>query len=48
SGKNVTVTNASWNGSLATGGSTQIGANFNYSGTNTTPTTFAINGTTCG
>ena len=47
SGENVTVTNASWNGSLATGASTQIGANFSYSGTNTAPTTFAINGTTC-
>jgi cellulose 1,4-beta-cellobiosidase len=39
SGKTVTVTNASWNGSLAAGGSaTGIGANFNYSGTNTAPT----------
>ena len=32
SGENITVTNASWNGSLAAGGSTQIGANFTYSG----------------
>jgi hypothetical protein len=47
SGKNVTVTNASWNGALATGASTQIGANFNYSGTNTAPTAFTINGTAC-
>ena len=47
SGKNVTVTNASWNGSLATNASTQIGANFSYSGTNTAPTVFTINGTTC-
>jgi cellulose 1,4-beta-cellobiosidase len=47
SGKNVTVTNASWNGSLATGASTQIGANFNYSGTNTAPTAFTVNGTAC-
>jgi len=45
SGKNVTVTNASWNGSLATGGSTSFGANFNYSGTNTAPTVFTLNGT---
>jgi endoglucanase len=37
SGQTVTVTNASWNGSLAAGGSTQIGANFTYSGTNTPP-----------
>ena len=37
SGETVTVTNASWNGSLASGGSTQNGALFNYSGTNTPP-----------
>ena len=47
SGENVTVTNASWNGSLATGAATQIGANFSYSGTNTAPTAFSINGTAC-
>ena len=35
SGEAITVTNASWNGSLATGASTQIGANFSYTGTNT-------------
>ena len=39
SGENVTVVNASWNGSLAAGANTTgIGANFNYSGTNTAPT----------
>jgi endoglucanase len=37
SGKTVTVTNASWNGNLSAGASAQIGANFNYSGTNTPP-----------
>jgi len=37
SGKTVTVTNASWNGNLAAGANTQLGANFNYSGTNTAP-----------
>src|ERR1019366_6175517 len=47
SGKNVTVTNASWNGSLATGGSASIGANFSYSGTNTAPTAFTLNGVAC-
>ena len=46
-GQNVTVTNASWNGSLATNGSAQIGANFNYSGTNTSPTAFTLNGVAC-
>lgn len=47
SGANVTVTNASWNGSVATNGTVTIGANFNYSGTNTSPTTFTLNGVTC-
>lgn len=47
SGANVTVTNASWNGSVAGGASTQIGANFSYSGTNTAPTAFTVNGTAC-
>src|SRR6266487_1729574 len=47
SGENITVPNASWNGSLATGGSAQIGANFSYTGTNTAPTVFTLNGNTC-
>jgi endoglucanase len=39
SGKAVTVTNASYNGSLAAGAAaTGVGANFNYSGTNAAPT----------
>jgi len=37
SGETVTVTNASYNGSLSAGGSTSLGANFSYSGTNTPP-----------
>jgi endoglucanase len=37
SGKTVTVTNESYNGSLAAGANTQLGANFSYSGTNTAP-----------
>jgi len=45
SGKTVTVTNASWNGSLAAGASTQNGALFNYSGTNTAPATVTCTGT---
>ena len=47
SGENVTVTNASWNGALATGASTAIGANFSYSGTNTAPAAFTLNGVAC-
>jgi cellulose 1,4-beta-cellobiosidase len=47
SGQNITVTSESWNGSLATGASAQIGANFSYTGTNTAPATFTLNGETC-
>jgi cellulose 1,4-beta-cellobiosidase len=47
SGKNVTVTNAAWNGSLGTGTEIQIGANGSYSGTNTAPAVFTLNGAQC-
>ncbi|MEV0403320.1 endo-1,4-beta-xylanase [Actinoallomurus sp. NPDC050550] len=47
SGKDVTVTNASWNGTLPAGASTSVGANFTYTGTNTAPTAFTLNGTAC-
>jgi hypothetical protein len=50
SGANVTVTNESYNGTIAAGGSlTGIGFNGTWNGvTNAVPTSFAINGTTCG
>ncbi|WP_329260502.1 endo-1,4-beta-xylanase [Actinoallomurus sp. NBC_01490] len=47
SGKDVTITNAGWKGTLATGASTSIGANFTYSASNTAPTAFTLNGTAC-
>ncbi|MFI0898203.1 family 43 glycosylhydrolase [Streptomyces sp. NPDC020983] len=47
SGTQVSVTNASYNGSLATGGSTSFGFNGTYTATNPIPTTFTLNGTTC-
>jgi hypothetical protein len=47
SGKTVTVTNTSWNKTLAAGAATSAGAQFTYSGTNAAPTSFAVNGTTC-
>jgi hypothetical protein len=47
SGKAVTVTNASYNGSLGTGGTANPGAQFSYSGTNTAPTAFTLNGVGC-
>ncbi|MBV9451356.1 MAG: cellulase family glycosylhydrolase [Streptosporangiaceae bacterium] len=47
SGENVTVTNASYNGSVATNGTVNFGAQFSYSGTNTNPTAFTVNGVAC-
>jgi cellulose 1,4-beta-cellobiosidase len=46
SGQNVTVSNVSWNGSLAAGASTTAGGLFNYSGTNAAPTSVTCTGTT--
>ncbi|WP_305784451.1 cellulose binding domain-containing protein [Symbioplanes lichenis] len=45
SGANVTVRNAAWNGSLATGATTTIG--FNGSGSGAAPASFTVNGTLC-
>ncbi|MCO8271189.1 glycoside hydrolase family 6 protein [Actinoplanes sp. TRM 88003] len=47
SGANVTATNPSWAGSLPTNGNATFGFNANYSGTNTSPATFSLNGTAC-
>jgi hypothetical protein len=48
SGTAVTLTNAAWNGSIASGGTLSgIGFLANYSGTNTNPTAFTLNGTAC-
>jgi Glycosyl hydrolase family 48/Cellulose binding domain/Bacterial Ig domain len=43
----VTATNMSWNASIPTNGSVNIGFNGSYSGTNSKPTSFSINGVTC-
>jgi hypothetical protein len=48
SGQTVTVQNESYNGNIPAGGSTSAGANFSYSGTNTAPDTFSVNGSVCG
>ncbi|MDT0341685.1 glycoside hydrolase family 48 protein [Streptomyces litchfieldiae] len=48
SGQTVTVVNESFNATIPAGGSTSAGANFTYSGTNTAPTTFSVNGSVCG
>lgn len=47
SGKTVTATNLSYNGSLPAGSSVAIGFNGSYSGTNAKPTAFLLNGTSC-
>ncbi|MET9452021.1 glycoside hydrolase family 48 protein [Streptomyces cinerochromogenes] len=47
SGQTVTAKNASYNGTIAAGAAVSTGAQFTYSGTNTAPTSFAVNGTTC-
>jgi hypothetical protein len=47
SGSTVTVRNASYNGSLATGASTTPGFNGSWSGSNPAPTSFKLNGVTC-
>lgn len=48
SGSRVTGTNMPYNGSLATGASVSVGFNGTWSGTNPNPTSFSVNGTTCG
>ncbi|MFH9859428.1 glycoside hydrolase family 48 protein [Streptomyces sp. NPDC017202] len=47
SGKQITVTSASYNGTIAAGASVGTGAQFTYSGGNAAPTTFSVNGTPC-
>ncbi|GAA2923038.1 cellulose 1,4-beta-cellobiosidase [Streptomyces mexicanus] len=47
SGADVTATNESYNGSLATGASASFGFQGTYSGTNAVPATFTLDGVTC-
>jgi hypothetical protein len=44
SGADVTVINESYNDTIAAGGTVNFGFNINYSGTNTKPTGFTVNG----
>jgi cellulose 1,4-beta-cellobiosidase len=46
-GQNVTATSLDWNANVPTGGMVGIGFNASYSGANTDPSNFAINGTAC-
>ena len=48
SGTRVTGTNMPYNGSLATGASVSVGFNGTWTGTNPNPTSFSVNGVTCG
>ncbi|BCB90503.1 cellulase family glycosylhydrolase [Phytohabitans suffuscus] len=47
SGATVTATNVGYNGAIATNGTVSFGFNGSWSGTNTAPTSFALNGVTC-
>jgi len=47
SGQHVTVTNAAWNGTLATGASVSTGFNGSFGSANPVPTAFTVNGTPC-
>jgi len=47
SGSSVTARNVGYNGTIAPGGSAGFGFQATYSGTNTSPTSFALNGTAC-
>jgi hypothetical protein len=47
SGNKVTITNASYNGSVAAGASVSPGFNGSWSGSNPNPTSFSLNGSTC-
>jgi hypothetical protein len=47
SGSAATAVNASYNGAIATGATTSFGFNGAWTGTNSVPASFALNGTTC-
>jgi hypothetical protein len=47
SGTQVTATNASWNGAIAPSGTASFGFTASWTGTNTKPTAFTLNNSTC-
>ena len=47
-GQAVTAKDMGYNGAIATGGTANFGFNGSYSGTNTSPTAFTLNGVACG
>lgn len=46
-GKNVSLTNLSYNGTISPGGNTSFGFQGTWTSNDTSPTSFAVNGTTC-
>ena len=47
SGEAVTITNESYNGAIPAGGSTTLGFQGTWTSSDTSPTSFSVNGTTC-
>jgi hypothetical protein len=47
SGEQVTITNANWNGNIASQASVSVGFNGTWTSNNTNPTSFMLNGQTC-
>ena len=47
SGEAVTITNESYNGAISAGGSTTLGFQGTWTNSDTSPTSFSVNGTTC-
>jgi endo-1,4-beta-xylanase len=47
SGENATLTNASYNGAIASGGSTTVGFQGTWTSSDAAPTSFTLNGATC-
>jgi O-glycosyl hydrolase len=47
SGETVSITNASYNATIAAGGSTSVGFQGTWTTSDAVPTSFAVNGTTC-
>lgn len=47
SGENATITNASYNAAIAAGGSTSLGFQGTWTGSDAVPTGFTLNGATC-
>jgi Glycosyl hydrolase family 48/Cellulose binding domain/Putative Ig domain len=47
SGENVTITNESYNGTIAAGGNTSLGFQGTWTNSDASPTSFTVNGDTC-